>query len=65
MPEAKGVRRFYNLAWCESLTGRTTDALAHLRHAIDMSEEFRVHAKLDSDLDAIRDQRAFRQLISH
>jgi hypothetical protein len=30
-----------------------------------MSEEFRVHAKLDSDLDAIRDQRAFRQLISH
>ena len=55
---------FYNLACCESLTGRTTDALGHLRRAIDMSEEFRGHAKSDSDLDPIRDQPAFRQLIS-
>jgi hypothetical protein len=55
---------FYNLACCESLTGRTTDALEHLRRAIDMSEEFRGNAKLDSDLDPIRDQPAFRQLIS-
>ena len=55
---------FYNLACCESLTGRTTDALEDLRRAIDMSEEFRGHAKSDSDLDPIRDQPAFRQLIS-
>jgi hypothetical protein len=55
---------FYNLACCESLTGRTTDALDHLRRAIDMSDEFRGHAKSDSDLDPIRDQPAFRQLIS-
>jgi tetratricopeptide (TPR) repeat protein len=55
---------FYNLACCESLTGRTTDALDHLRRAIDMSEEFRGHAKRDSDLDPIRDQPAFGQLIS-
>ncbi len=55
---------FFNLACCESLIGRTTDALEHLRRAIDMSEEFRGNAKLDSDLDPIRDQRAFRQLIS-
>jgi hypothetical protein len=55
---------FYNLACCESLTGRTTDALDHPRRAIDMSEEFRGHAKRDSDLDRIRDQPAFRQLIS-
>jgi hypothetical protein len=47
-----------------SLTGRTTDALGRLRRAIDMSEEFRGHAKRDSDLDPIRDQPAFRQLIS-
>lgn len=55
---------FFNLACCESLIGRTTDALEHLRRAIDMSEEFRGNAKLDSDLDPIRDHRAFRQLIS-
>ena len=54
---------FYNLACCESLTGRTTDALDHLRLAIEMSEEFRANAKLDSDLDAIRDEPAFQDLI--
>ena len=55
---------FYNLACCESLAGRTTDALDHLRRAIDLSDEFRGDAKHDSDLDAIRDQPAFQQLIS-
>jgi hypothetical protein len=55
---------FYNLACCESLTSRTIDALEHLRRALDMTEEFRGKAKLDSDLDPIRNQRAFRQLIS-
>jgi tetratricopeptide (TPR) repeat protein len=54
---------FFNLACCESLTGRTSDALDHLRHAVEMSEEFRQSAKGDSDLDAIRDQPAFKQLI--
>ena len=54
---------FFNLACCESLSGRTTDALAHLRHAIEMSEEFRGSAKDDSDLDPIRDEPAFRQLV--
>jgi hypothetical protein len=54
---------FYNLACCESLSGRTTDALDHLRQAIEMSEEFRDSAKDDSDLDPIRDEPAFRQLI--
>jgi tetratricopeptide (TPR) repeat protein len=55
---------FYNLACCESLSGRTTDALDHLRHAIAMSEEFRHSAKDDSDLDPIRDEPAFKQMIS-
>jgi hypothetical protein len=54
---------FYNLACCESLSGRTTDALDHLRHAIEMSEEFLDSAKRDSDLDPIRDEPAFKQLI--
>jgi hypothetical protein len=54
---------FYNLACCESLTGRTGDALAHLRQAIEMSEQFRGYAKGDSDLDAIRDEPSFRELV--
>jgi hypothetical protein len=54
---------FYNLACCESLSGRTADAVDHLRHAIEMSEEFRDSAKVDSDLDPIRAEPAFKQLI--
>jgi hypothetical protein len=55
---------FFNLACCESLCGRTSDALDHLRHAIEMSEEFRHSARDDSDLDPIRDEPAFKQLIN-
>lgn len=40
---------FYNLACCESLSGRTTDALEHLGRAIGMSERFRAYAKVDSE----------------
>lgn len=54
---------FFNLACCESLSGRTRDALDHLRHAVEMSEEFRQSARTDSDLDPIRDEPAFKQLI--
>jgi hypothetical protein len=54
---------FFNLACCESLTGQTSDALDHLRHAIEMSEEFRDNARSDSDLDPIRDEPEFKQLI--
>jgi tetratricopeptide (TPR) repeat protein len=53
----------FNLACCESLTGQTSDAIDHLRRAIDISEEFRAAAKEDSDLDPIRDDAAFRELI--
>ena len=54
---------FYNLACLESLTGRTADAIEHLRTAIELSEQFRDYAKQDSDLDAVRDESAFRELI--
>ncbi len=54
---------FYNLACCESRCGRTSAALDHLRHAIEMSAEFRDSARDDSDLDPIRDEAGFRQLI--
>lgn len=56
---------FYNLACCESLSDRTSDALDHLRRAIEMSAEFRDSAKDDSDLDPIRDEPAFKQLVSN
>ena len=54
---------FYNVACCESLAGRTTDAIEHLRRAIDMSERFRALAADDSDFDPIRDDPAFKELI--
>jgi hypothetical protein len=55
---------FYNLACCEGRCDRTSDALDHLRHAIAMSEEFRGSAQEDSDLDPIRHEPAFKQLIN-
>jgi hypothetical protein len=54
---------FYNVACCESLAGRTADAVEHLRRAIDMSEQFRAYAKDDSDFDPIRDEPAFKELV--
>jgi mannose-6-phosphate isomerase-like protein (cupin superfamily) len=53
----------YNLACVECLTGRRTEALAHLRQAIDRSEFFRDFAKDDSDLDAIREEPEFREIV--
>ncbi len=54
---------FYNLACCESLTGRTADALDHLQHALNLTEQFRGFAKDDPDLDPIRDDPTFKELI--
>ena len=51
---------FYNLACCESLTGRTEDAIEHLRRAIELAERFRTYARDDSDFDAIRDDARFQ-----
>jgi hypothetical protein len=39
------------------------DAIAHLRLALEREESLRPQAAVDSDLDAIRDRRAFRDLI--
>jgi hypothetical protein len=55
---------FFNLACCESRCGRTRDALDHLRQAIEMSEEFRASARADSDLDPIRNEPVFQQMIN-
>lgn len=55
---------FYNVACCESLTGQTTEALEHLQKAIELSEQFRDYAKNDSDLDPIRGEPAFQDLVA-
>jgi len=55
---------FYKLACSESQCGRTTEALEQLRQAIEMSEELRTSAREDSDLDPIRNEPAFTQLIT-
>ncbi len=54
---------FFNLACCESFMGKPSEAIAHLRRAIELSEEFRENAKSDADLDAIRNEPEFRDLV--
>jgi tetratricopeptide (TPR) repeat protein len=60
-PQYAGL--FYNLACCESLAGRTSDAIEHLGRAIEMSDRFRAYAQGDSDFDPIRDEPAFREVV--
>ena len=54
----------YNVACCESLAGRTADAIDHLRLAIERSERFREFAGGDTDLDPIREEPAFKELMA-
>jgi tetratricopeptide (TPR) repeat protein len=54
---------FYNVACCESLAGRTADAVDHLRTAIDMSQGLRADARDDSDFDPIREEPSFKELV--
>jgi tetratricopeptide (TPR) repeat protein len=53
----------YNVACCESLAGRTEDAVGHLRLAIDRNEGLRELAAEDTDFDAIRNEPAFKELV--
>ena len=60
-PQYAGL--LYNLACCESLAGRTADAVDHLGLAIDRSAQSRSWAEHDSDFDAIRAEPAFKELM--
>jgi tetratricopeptide (TPR) repeat protein len=60
-PEYPNV--LYNLACCESLAGRTDDAIEHLGRAIEGFDRFRSYAAGDSDFDPIRDNPAFKELV--
>jgi len=56
---------FYNLACCEALAGRKDDAMRHLKHAFEKSPgQFGEWAKNDSDLDSLRDDAEFQQLLA-
>ncbi|HEY2656883.1 MAG TPA: hypothetical protein VGI55_13910 [Solirubrobacteraceae bacterium] len=55
---------FYNVACCESLAGQTDQAIAHLRRAIELSERTRAFLEGDSDLDPIRHDPAFKELLA-
>jgi hypothetical protein len=57
------TRLLYNVACCESLAGRTADALEHLGRAIELFDGIRGMANDDSDFDPIRDEPRFRELI--
>jgi mannose-6-phosphate isomerase-like protein (cupin superfamily) len=54
----------YNLACCEALAGRKDDAIAHLRVAFEGRPNLRDLAKEDTDLDALREEPAFRELVA-
>jgi tetratricopeptide (TPR) repeat protein len=61
-PEYAGVA--YNVACVESLAGRKEDAIGHLRIAVERSDRLRKLATEDSDFDPIRDEPAFKELVS-
>ncbi len=61
-PEYAGLR--YNLACCESLAGRTAEAIEHLRLAIDKSPRSRSFASDDSDFRPIREEPTFKALVA-
>ena len=61
-PDYPGV--LYNLACCESLAGQPAEAVEHLGRAIAISERFREFAEGDSDFDPVRDDPAFKALVS-
>jgi mannose-6-phosphate isomerase-like protein (cupin superfamily) len=63
--EANGYAApLYNLACCEALAGMKGDAIGHLRTAFERSPSLRDLAKEDSDLDPLRDEPGFRELIA-
>jgi hypothetical protein len=54
----------YNLACCEALAGRKEDAIGHLRRAIERRQQLKELAREDSDLDAIRGEPGFAELVA-
>ena len=53
---------YYNTACFEARAGRTDDALAHLRRAIELSPKLAELARGDDDLASLRGQAAFTEI---
>jgi tetratricopeptide (TPR) repeat protein len=60
-PQNRGL--LYDLACVEALAGERDAALEHLEEALT-TERFREWAKNDSDLDSLRDDPRFKELVS-
>ena len=54
---------YYNLACAEARLGETEEAFEHLRHALDARPSLKDLAKDDSDLDALRSDPRFGELV--
>jgi tetratricopeptide (TPR) repeat protein len=60
-PNEAGV--LYNIACCNALLGRTDAAIEHLRAALEADEHARGLARTDADLDSLREDARFAELI--
>jgi tetratricopeptide (TPR) repeat protein len=56
-PDAPSV--LYNLACAEALTGRSEEAVEHLRRAVELYAPFAEIARDDPDFDSVRDRPGF------
>lgn len=54
----------YNIACMESLLGRTDDAVAHLREALEDAPTLRENARTDDDFAALREDARFVALVA-
>ena len=61
-PRKAGI--LFNIACNEALLGRADDAIDHLRAAIDADEQVLQLVRTDSDLDPIRKDARFAELIA-
>jgi tetratricopeptide (TPR) repeat protein len=55
---------FFNMACMESLLGRSGEALAHLREALDAAPVLRDNARTDEDFAPLRGDPRFEELVS-
>ena len=53
---------YFNVACMEARLGRTDDAIAHLKQAIEDDDRIRENIRTDEDLDSIRDDPRFHAL---
>jgi tetratricopeptide (TPR) repeat protein len=58
------VLALFNAACFEARLGRTDDAIEHLQRAIEADERIKENIRTDEDLETIREDARFRELVS-